>query len=84
MQADLILEDNDVGFQGDDSVNIYSTTASISAVRGDEIDVARNCGDPDPMDTPVRGSQLAFFDPNYVYIGAARVVALAGETVAAP
>lgn len=80
MQADLILEDNDVGFQGDDSINIYSTTASIGAVRGDTIDVAGACGDPDPMDTPIRGSQLAFFDPNYVYMGTARVVALTGES----
>ena len=78
LQADLILEGNDVGFQGDDSINIYSTTASIGAVRGDKIDVAGPCA-PDPMDAPVRGSQLAFFDPNYVYMGTTRVVAATGD-----
>lgn len=79
MQADLIVEGNDVGFQGDDSINIYSTTASISGVRGDKIDVAGVC-DPDPMDAPIRGSQLAFFDPNDVYMDTARVVALTGDS----
>ena len=79
MQADLILEGNDVGFQGDDSINIYSTTASISAVRSNEIDVAGVC-DPDPMDTPIRGDMLAFFDPDYVYMDTARVVALTGDS----
>lgn len=79
MQADLIVEGNDVGFQGDDSINIYSTTASISGVRGDKIDFAGVC-DPDPMDAPIRGSQLAFFDPNDVYMDTARVVALTGDS----
>jgi hypothetical protein len=77
MKADLILEGNDVGFQGDDSVNIYSTTAAITAVHGDKIDVAGAC-DPDPMDTPVRGDMLAFFNPSYVYRDTARVIASTG------
>jgi hypothetical protein len=74
LQADLILEHNDVGYQGDDSVNIHSVTASITSVDGAPIGVAGPC-DPDPMDAPIKGDELAFFDQNFVYKDTARVVA---------
>jgi hypothetical protein len=79
MKGDLILEGNDVGFQGDDSINIYSTTLAIGGVKGDTIDVAGAC-DPDPMDTPISGDMLAFYDPNYVHIETARVTAVTGSS----
>jgi hypothetical protein len=74
LQADLILEHNDVGYQGDDSVNIHSVTASIVSVNGAQVGVAGPC-DPDPMDAPIKGDELAFFDTNFVYKDTARVVA---------
>jgi hypothetical protein len=78
LQADLILEHNDVGYQGDDSVNIHSVTASITRVDGAQIGVAGPC-DPDPMDAPIQGDELAFFDENFVYKDTARVVASNGN-----
>jgi hypothetical protein len=78
LQADLILEGNNVGYQGDDSINIHSTTAPIQGVNGAQITVAGVC-DPDPMDGPVRGDALAFFDPNSLYKGTARVAASTGD-----
>lgn len=78
-KGDIILEGNDVGFQGDDSINIYSTTAAIAGVKGAEIDVAGVC-DPDPMDAPIVGDLLAFYDPNDVYMDTARVLALKGSS----
>lgn len=78
LQADLILENNNVGYQGDDSVSIHSVTASISSVHGAQIGVTGPC-DPDPMDAPINGDELAFFDANFVYKGTARVVAATGN-----
>jgi hypothetical protein len=67
-----------VGYQGDDSVNIHSVTASITSVDGAQIGVAGPC-DPDPMDAPIQGDELAFFDENFVYKDTARVVASNGN-----
>jgi len=78
MKADLILEGNNVGFQGDDSINIYSTAVPIVSVDGAQVSIAGAC-DPDPMDVPIAGDQLAFFDPNSVYMETARVVASTGS-----
>jgi hypothetical protein len=78
LQADVILEGNDVGYQGDDGINIHPTTAPIQSVNGARITVAGVC-DPDPMDGPVRGDALAFFDPNSIYKGPAHVAAFTGD-----
>jgi len=78
MKSDILVEGNDIGYQGDDSVVIYPTTASITAVDGPEISVQSIC-DPDPMDSPVTGDTLAFFDQNFVYKATARVAASSGS-----
>jgi hypothetical protein len=77
-QADFILEGNNVGYQGDDSIDIYSATAPIAGVKGKDIQIAGIC-DPDPMDSPITGDALAFFDTNYLYKGTARVVGSGGS-----
>ena len=79
LQADLILEGNDVGFQGDDSINIHSITAPILGVKGTEIVVGGAC-DPDPMDAPIPGDELGFFNINFAYQDTARVVASTGDS----
>jgi hypothetical protein len=43
-------------------------------VSGDQISVVGPC-DPDPMDVPVPGDALAFFDANFVYVDTAYVTA---------
>jgi hypothetical protein len=77
LQADLILEGNDIGYQGDDSIAIHSGTSPIAGVEGSQITVTAVC-DPDPMDSPGTGDALAFFDPNFVYMGTAHVVSTTG------
>jgi hypothetical protein len=77
LQADIILEGNDVGYQGDDSIAIHSGTSPIASVQGSEIAVTAVC-DPDPMDSPGTGDALAFFNPNNIYLGTARVVRTTG------
>ena len=82
MRADFILQGNDIGYQGDDSVAIHATTSAITSVKGASIDVPAVC-DPDPMDEPITGDALAFFDSNLVYKGTARVVSAKGTFCAA-
>ena len=80
-KADIIVKGNDIGFQGDDSLSIYPTTTTVTGVSGTDVQVAGIC-DPDPMDSPVKGDFLAFYDTNYVYKGRARVVAQSGSACA--
>lgn len=74
MKADVIVEKNDVGFQGDDGINIHTNPAAILTATGNQIAVSGAC-DPDPKDAPVVGDVLAFFDPNFVFLSNAHVVA---------
>lgn len=84
MKADFIVEGNDIGYQGDDSLAIYPTTSPIASVeeagKGGEsaINVTGIC-DPDPMDSPITGDELAFFDQNFVYKATARVASSTGS-----
>jgi hypothetical protein len=78
LKADIMVEGDDIGYQGDDSLAIYPTTSAIAGVQGAEVSVPGVC-DPDPMDSPVRGDELAFFNANFVYKGTARVTALSGS-----
>jgi hypothetical protein len=76
-QADTIVEGNDIGYQGDDSIALSSVTGTITGVQGAKVDVPVVCT-PDPMDEPVAGDTLAFFDENYVYLASARVASASG------
>jgi len=77
MQADMIVEGNNIGYQGDDSLNLYSATSKILGLSGTNITIPAVCS-PDPMDEPVVGDNLALFDTNVVYKGTARVVKATG------
>jgi hypothetical protein len=74
LQADVIVENNDIGYQGDDSVAVTPTVFPVATVSGNQISVVGTC-DPDPMDAPIVGDALAFFDTNFIYKGTARVTA---------
>jgi hypothetical protein len=76
-QADIIIKHNNIGYQGDDSLSIYPTTSTITGVNGKEVAIPAVCS-PDPMDQPIAGDTLAFFDTNYIYKATARVVAAKG------
>jgi hypothetical protein len=77
-QADVIIQDNDIGYQGDDAVGLNQTISSISGVSGATISVPGVC-DPDPMDSPITGDRLAFFDVNFIYANSAQVMASSGS-----
>jgi hypothetical protein len=84
MQADVIVENNDIGYQGDDSTAISPTIFPVAtAANGNQISVVGSC-DPDPMDVPVVGDALAFFDTNYVYKTTAYVKASNTAVCGAP
>ena len=79
--ADVLLENNEIAYQGDDSINIHSITGTVSSAAGAKIGVAAVCS-PDPMDNPIVGDELAFFDENFLYKATAGVVATNGQTCA--
>jgi hypothetical protein len=85
MQADVIVEDNDIGYQGDDSVAVSPTVFSVAAVNasGSQISVVGSC-DPDPMDVPIPGDALAFFDADFLYKGTADVAAANNAVCGSP
>jgi hypothetical protein len=74
MQADVIVENNNIGYQGDDSVAVSPTVFPVATANGNQISVVGSC-DPDPMDVPVVGDALAVFDENFVYKATAYVTA---------
>jgi hypothetical protein len=77
MQADMIVQGNNIGYQGDDSINLYSATSPILGVKGASLTIPAVCS-PDPMDEPIVGDNLALMDTNEVYKGTARVVKAQG------
>jgi hypothetical protein len=77
MKADMIVEGNNIGYQGDDSINLYSATSPVLGAKGSTITIPAVCS-PDPMDEPILGDDLAVFDSNEVYKGTARVVKAQG------
>ena len=78
LRADILVEDDDIGFQGDDGINISPTTGSLLSVAGKIVTTPGVC-DPDPMDSPVVGDRLEFFDADFARLGEAIVTALAGS-----
>jgi hypothetical protein len=83
MQADVIVENNNIGYQGDDSTAVSPTIFPVATAAGNQISVVGSC-DPDPMDVPIPGDALAFFDTNYLYKGTARVTAADNSVCGSP
>ena len=77
MKADMIVEGNNIGYQGDDSINLYSATSPVRGVNEATITIPAVCS-PDPMDEPIVGDDLAIMDNNEFYKGTARVVKATG------
>jgi hypothetical protein len=83
MQADVIAEDNNIGYQGDDSVAVSPSIFPVASVSGNQVSVTGYC-DPDPMDVPIPGDALAFFDANFLYKATARVTAANNAVCGSP
>lgn len=76
--ADILLENDEIAYQGDDSINIHSVTGTVTSAHGASVDVAQVCS-PDTMDNPVAEDELAFYNENFVYKGTARVTDTSGQ-----
>jgi parallel beta-helix repeat protein len=77
-QDDFQLENSVIGFGGDDLLNISPTRWGInSIVPGSNgstvVTFPGNC-QPSVQNDPVAGDYLAFYDPNFIYLGSAAVV----------
>jgi hypothetical protein len=78
LQADLMIENNEIADQGDDGLNIHPVSSSVTAVNAASIQLPGVC-DPDPMDNPIAGDALALYDANFAYLGTAHVKSVAGS-----
>lgn len=83
MQADVIVENNNIGYQGDDSVAVSPSIFPVTSVSGNQVSVVGYC-DPDPIDAPIPGDALAFFDANFLYQGTAHVTAANNAVCGSP
>ena len=77
-QDDFQLENSVIGFGGDDLLNISPTRWGINSIvpGGNESTVVTfpgNC-QPSIQNDPVANDYLAFYDPNFIYLGSAPVV----------
>jgi len=82
-RGDVMIENNEIAFQGDDGVNINSSFQAIASTAHDAIGVTGGC-EPDTLDFPFPGDALAFFDPNLNYLGTATVGTVSGSICNAP
>jgi hypothetical protein len=58
-------------------------SVATASTTGNQISVVGSC-DPDPMDVPIPGDALAFFDPNSIYKGTGFVVSANTSICGAP
>lgn len=77
-QDDFQLENSVIGFGGDDLLNISPTRWGINSIAPGSngstvVTFPGNC-QPSIKDDPVVGDYLAFYDPNFIYLGSAPVV----------
>jgi parallel beta-helix repeat protein len=82
-QDDFQLENSVIGFGGDDLLNISPSRWGInSIVPGSDgstvVTFPGNC-QPSIKNDPVVGDYLAFYDPNFIYLGSARVLSEANS-----
>jgi Right handed beta helix region len=82
LAGDILITNNEVGYQGDDSIAVYSETLYLTAVEnltasGGTIvgDSSASCAGSDPGDLTV-GDWIAFFDQNQNYLDSAKVASI--------
>jgi len=77
-QDDFQLEHSVIGFGGDDLLNISPTRWGINSIvpgsNGSTVVTFPGSCQPSINNDPVVGDHLAFYDPNFIYLGSARVV----------
>ena len=82
IQSDIQIEGNLIAYQGDDGLSfapgisaINSVTTSAAQGASSAVNFVGNC-DINPKDDAVAGDTLFFYDPNYVFLGMAKVVSV--------
>ena len=77
-QDDFQLEHSVIGFGGDDLLNISPTRWGINSIvpgsNGSTVVTFPGSCQPSINNDPVVGDHLAFYDPNFIYLGSARVI----------
>jgi hypothetical protein len=80
--GDIIIENDEVAYQGDDGVNVSPSPQTIAASHRGTIVVTANCT-PNPRDLVVAGDTLAFFDGAAHLLGTARIGGIEGSNCGA-
>jgi hypothetical protein len=80
--GDIIVENNEVAYQGDDGINVSPSAQSITTRHLETIGVTANCT-PNPRDLAVTGDALAFFDGAARLLGTARIGGIEGSACSA-
>jgi len=76
--GDLIVQNNEIAYQGDDGINVSPSAQAIAANNAGRIGVTASCT-PNPRDLAVAGDVLAFFDTAAGFLGIARVDGIEGS-----
>lgn len=71
-QGDVMIENNELAYQGDDTMNITATFEPVLASSGTQVTLSANV-------PPTAGDFVAFFDPQMNFLGAAQI-----QSVSAP
>jgi hypothetical protein len=77
--GDVLMENDEVAYQGDDGLNISTSTFGLTMASPGNLSVPGGC-DAQTRDVAVNGDTLSFFDPNQDSLG----TALAGNVTAVP
>jgi len=82
LAGDILITNNEVGYQGDDSIAVYSGTLYLTAVESLTASGGTIVSDPnsncvgDPGDYVTAGDWIAFFDQNQNYLDSAKVASV--------
>jgi microcystin-dependent protein len=81
--GDIIIDSNEVAFQGDDGINVSPSAQAIASASSGVIGVTGACT-PNSRDAVVAGDTLAFFDGSSNFLGTAGTSAATGSTCGNP
>lgn len=81
LAGDVLIDGNEIGYQGDDGTNISPSTQSILSIVAGGFSMNAAC-EPDARDAVVDGDTLAFFGSTSAYMGNAGAGAVTGSPCA--
>ena len=78
MAGDIIVQNNEIAYQGDDGINVSPSPQSIESSSAEKIGFTTNCT-PNPRDSVVQGDVVALFDADTHLSGTARISRVDGS-----